>query len=443
MSKCSPAHPGPSDKAANGQPAWVDPPVAPDVSAEYWHNLRTSPSASAGTGDGGVNAAPRVDSLFGPAAWDEIWASLSQRASSEYSARWREQMVPQLFEFEHGPATYLFDKAVGPRAERTLLVLSHPQPPGREREATYQAGYPLLDQLHHRPVDRGHFVPHSGGGLFGPNMFVQDRALNRGWSRQGRLYRALERRAVSTTDAVLFARPIYDDETDIPVTVDLGVIDDTGRQAYRFRNRYDPRAQPNADPDAGPSAGEPTDDGGLGAIEDELVVALNGAMNSQIGALGEETAAEFLASELEATIVALGDAGMPRQGAAQDLDIVAIVDGELIAFEVKTRYLAKAAGRHTRAGNLTRPRMRRPDTPNRPRQGSQDYVAERLGQLVHLEGFAGIEVRVLAVDLCLMEIQQFTISDTGTRLTPLGAPASCLEAARIALTAILDHRGYL
>jgi hypothetical protein len=35
------------------------------------------------------------------------------------------------------------------------------------------------------------------GGEFGPNIFRQDRSLNRGWSQEGRRFRALEREAAA------------------------------------------------------------------------------------------------------------------------------------------------------------------------------------------------------------------------------------------------------
>lgn len=286
--------------------------------------------------------------------------------------------------FDHGPATYLFDTGSQARSERTVLVVSRPEPPTGPRDAAYQAGYPLPERKGNRPVDRGHFVAYSGGGLFGPNMFVQDRALNRGWSRQGRVYRATETRAVAAADALLCARAQYADDSDMPAFVDLGVMDDRGCAVNRFRNRYDVA---------------------VSATEDQLAVLLNGAVNGQIGALGEETAAGYLIEELDTTIVAMGDAGMPRDGANQDLDIVAIVDGSLTAFEVKTKFMAKSAGRHTRLGNLVRPQMRRSSTPSAPRQGSQKYVAGRLGNVMDvLNDYVGIEVRGIAVDFRSMEI---------------------------------------
>ncbi len=349
-----------------------------------------------------------------------IWARLSDLAGEQYSHTYPDA---ELLEFEHGPATYLFDTGSQSRSERTVLVVARPEPPTYVRDASYQRGYPLPASVAGRPVDRGHFVPYSGGGLYGPNLFVQDHALNCGWSRQGRVYRAIETRAVEASDSVLFTRPQYTDDSDVPAFLDLGVIDDRGCVVHRFRNRYDVD---------------------LGPTEDQLAVLLNGAVNSQIGALGEEAAADYLVEELDATIVAMGDAGMPRDGTTQDLDIVAILDGSLVAYEVKTRFMARSAGRRTRAGNLARPRLRHASTRFAPRQGSQDYVADRLGSIVDVaDGYEGIEVRVIAVDFRLMELQQFSVNDAGTRLSPLGPPVNCTATARAALARILEHRGYL
>ena len=381
--------------------AWTDPPAAPDIASEY----------QSVEGMGGDGAA--LD-------WPRFWSALAEQASALYHRAGADSM---LVEFEHGPASYLYDAAGGAQSERTVLVACRPVRPRTERDSGYQAGYPLPEPVGGRPVDRGHFVPHSGGGLFGPNLFVQDRALNRGWSRQGRLYRALETRAVVGARATMFVRPEYDDGSDVPAFLDLGVIDDRGVAVHRFRNRYDRPLRPG---------------------DDELEVALNGAVSAQVGALGEETAAAFLTMEHGATVVAMGDAGLPRDGARQDLDVLAVLDGALIAFEIKTRFMGRAAGRHTRAGNLPRPRMRRASMGLGPRQGSQEYVAARLKDFVDVGGdYGGVEVRVAAVDFRLMEIQQFALNDSATLLTPIGGPADCREAARLAFSAIVGHRGHL
>jgi hypothetical protein len=47
-------------------------------------------------------------------------------------------------------------------------------------------------------------VAHAARGTFGPNMFPQDRELNRGWSVEGRRYRALEREIANTPGTFFF-----------------------------------------------------------------------------------------------------------------------------------------------------------------------------------------------------------------------------------------------
>ncbi len=389
-----------TSKVGDIRTVWPDPPPAEDVTAEY------------------VDSALRTQGR--PGTRDHVWSTVLDRVAPDYST-----ICPdaELVEFEDGPAKFLFDLHGGSRAERTVVVVAQPQRPTEGRDSGYQAGYPLSEHRGARPVDRGHFVPYSGGGQFGPNIFAQDRALNRGWSRQGRLYRALETRAVAAHDAVLMARPHYVDNSDVPAMLDLGVGDEHGWEVRRFLNRYDLPVGPE---------------------QVELAVLLNGATGAQIGALGEETAATFLVDELGVTLVTTGDAGMPRDGAAQDLDIVAVMDGSLIAFEVKTQFQALTAGRHTRAGNLGQPRMRRPRPHGTVRQGSKGYVAQRLEGTIDVHsGYAGIEVRAIAVDFRLMELQQFALNDSGTRLSPLGPPADCTSAAQTALATIMGHRGFL
>lgn len=209
----------------------------------------------------------------------------------------------------------------------------------------------------------------------------------------------------------------------MPEFVELGVVDGPDVIARRLRNRFD--TIDNGSPDA-------------------LASHLAGATDAQIGALGEETSAVLLEETLGATIVAMGDAALPRQEGRQDLDLLAILEGELIAFEVKTRYLSRAAGRLTRAGNLSRPRLRRAAQPSGQRQGSQGHVAARVADYLDIDkGYEGLEVRVIAVDPRAMLAQQFSVNDAGTRVTPISPPVPCAEAAGRALSQILDHRGYL
>lgn len=176
-------------------------------------------------------------------------------------------------------------------------------------------------------------MPHSAGGLFGPNIIPQDRALNRGWSTQGKRYRAMEKRGISGPGNILFCRPIYADATDYPERIDLGFVSAARIYVETFLNREDAFIQRTL-------AGQVPEDAGLTEMLDFLTV-------SELGDIGEEAARIYLEDEVGATIVALGDSKMPRHQGRQDLDSLAIVNDELVAYEVKTTYSARLAGRRT------------------------------------------------------------------------------------------------
>lgn len=347
------------------------------------------------------------------------WASASYRGQNPSAS---------LVEFQHGSATYLFDDAGAVAAERTVVVVGRPWSPSGPRDAEYQRGYPLPDRLAGRVVDRGHFMPFSGGGLFGPNLFVQDRALNRGWSAEGRAYRSLETRAIGLPEALLSVRPVYVDDTDVPGYVEVAVIEappgGVQLDARRFRNRYD---MP------------------LLADESELDVLLQGATDGQLGALGEETVAVLLEEDFDATIVSMGDAGMPRDEGRQDLDLVVVLDGSLVAVEVKTRYNGRSAGRLTRAGRLPAPRLGRSRLPGKPAQGTQEYVGARLASVVDAEApdYEGVDVVAAVVDLKGMRAQLFDVGASGRRTSPRTDPRACRHHVQAAWERISGYRGYL
>jgi hypothetical protein len=98
------------------------------------------------------------------------------------------------------PARVGFDlaSAVGAEQEdRTVAAWTVTPATVARRDVSYQRGYPLAAEPDSLPVDRGHLIPHLSGGEFGPNIFRQGRALNRGWSPEGKRYRALEREAAA------------------------------------------------------------------------------------------------------------------------------------------------------------------------------------------------------------------------------------------------------
>lgn len=342
---------------------------------------------------------------------------LEDRVAAAYRA---EDPACNVAQFDFSGASYLFDDR--PDVDRTLLVIAPPIARVDARDTYLQRGYPLAVSGSGRPMDRGHFVPHSAGGDFGPNIFIQDRALNRGWSPDGRRYRALERAAIASgKDALMFVRPLYIDKTAVPAFLELGYWSQGHVTAELFRNRYDESALGDAD---------------------RFEAAICGATSAQVGALGEETVGVLLEDHCDAQILAMGDASMPRDGRRQDLDVLALVDGQVIAYEVKTRLVGRTSGVRTRTGNLRRPRLRR-SGPG-PRQGSELYTDMRANRFIEAGDLAGHpEVRVVVVDLIAMLAQEFHVTAAGRVSAPSRPPIECESAARKAYARIIEYRGSL
>ncbi|MFE4948651.1 hypothetical protein ACFQ9V_00935 [Leifsonia sp. NPDC056665] len=355
---------------------------------------------------------PELPLPLGPDPQTQLLADATDR----YLAEWPDA---QLTMFEDNSVAFLFDATPG--IDRTVLAVGNPQGPIVPRDINYQRGYPLANHGPRR-LDRGHFLPYSGGGGFGPNLFPQDTALNRGWSKDGRAYRAFERRAViAGPDGLMFSYPTYIDDTTTPAFIQLGLLARTGNETQIFRNRYDDAAL-------------------LG--QDRLTVELHGATDHQIGGLGEETVGVFLEREMGAQIITMGEAGMERTEGRQDLDIVAELDGVLIAYEVKTMYTSRRAGKLSRAGNLSRPRLRY--TQAGVRQASQAYATDRLSNTIDTCGdYQGIDVQIAVVDFELMALQFFDVDDFGRRITRAGPITPCRKSAEEALRNILSNRGHL
>ncbi len=88
------------------------------------------------------------------------------------------------------------------------------------------------------PGRPGHLIPHLSGGEFGPNIFRQDRSLNRGWSDEGRQFRGLEREAAATPDAFYFGHLLYQEDTAYPMAIETGILRDGTLHVDRFQNRF-------------------------------------------------------------------------------------------------------------------------------------------------------------------------------------------------------------
>lgn len=145
-----------------------------------------------------------------------------------------------LQQFGQSGASYLFDLASSaelPQEDRTVAAWALTPPDIGQRDAAYQRGFPMTPSSGGEQVDRGHLIPHLSGGEFGPNIFRQDRALNRGWSEQGKKYRAREREAAAIPGTFFFGHLIYSDDTAYPRAIEVGILRGAELAVERFDNR--------------------------------------------------------------------------------------------------------------------------------------------------------------------------------------------------------------
>ena len=146
-----------------------------------------------------------------------------------------------------------------------------------------------------------------------------------------RAYRALERAAIAAgSQALLIVHPIYMDDA-APALIELGFWDNGQVESAIFRNRFDTHELAGAD---------------------RFDAALACATNAEAAALGEETVRALIETEWDGVLLDSDDAAGERDGHRHGLDLLMLVDGEVVAFEVKTRHVSRDAGRLTRAGTF-------------------------------------------------------------------------------------------
>lgn len=109
--------------------------------------------------------------------------------------------------------------------DRVVAVWGRSRLPTQKRDRARMAGLlPSPQRWSGSGLDRGHFVAHGAGGGLDLNLFPQLGTLNRGWSRQGRLWRRMERYAASYPGTPLFVRPIYRDDSWRPSVLEFGLL---------------------------------------------------------------------------------------------------------------------------------------------------------------------------------------------------------------------------
>lgn len=78
-----------------------------------------------------------------------------------------------------------------------------------------------------RGRDKGHVFGRALGGRVDGleiNLFSQARALNRGWSEEGKLFRRMEQHCAAHPGAFCYFRPRYNDHLACPASVEFGVL---------------------------------------------------------------------------------------------------------------------------------------------------------------------------------------------------------------------------
>lgn len=129
--------------------------------------------------------------------------------------------------------------------ERVPLAYAVSTPQLTARDASRMRGFPDVNLSVRRtlgerafPADRGHFLGHASGGILDINLFPQRRELNRGWSAEGKRFRAMERHVAEHSGTFFYHLPLYDDETWIPASLEYGILrDDRDWWVERFRNK--------------------------------------------------------------------------------------------------------------------------------------------------------------------------------------------------------------
>jgi hypothetical protein len=174
-----------------------------------------------------------------PHLWRDEYQQLSQREVS-------------LVRIRHNSFEYLYDnysylEAIGaiPYSlieDRVVAVLGLSAPQSNDRDDYRLRGWVgPTEKTYGRECDKGHFIAHSLGGAVDRlelNVFIQRRDLNRGWSVQGKLYRAMEKYCVLKPGTFCFSRPLYEDQTSRPAFLEFGVLKETGELwVARFDNR--------------------------------------------------------------------------------------------------------------------------------------------------------------------------------------------------------------
>lgn len=187
-----------------------------------------------------------IATLTGDGSFSMVSASdaLCYEATAAYEGTFGPREVVRI-DLSGTTTGYLFD-STDPQSDVygpwPRVVASWSMSAGRrqQRDLRYVRGFPLPPRDHE--LDRGHLIAWSTGGAddLGINLIPQDRALNRGRSRAGKLWRRMESAAAAAPGTYVWVRAIYDDLTDVPCVIERLQISTAAEATFgRFVNRPD------------------------------------------------------------------------------------------------------------------------------------------------------------------------------------------------------------
>ena len=167
-----------------------------------------------------------------------IWENQVADWCQHYSAKFENA---ELSEINLDFAVFLFDHST----ERVTLAYALSVKQLMKRDASRMRGFPnvgvsIRANLKEEAflADKGHFLGHASGGVLDINLFPHRRELNRGWSAEGKRFRRMERYVADHPDTFFYHRPLYDDESWIPDSLEYGVLkEDAQWWVDIFRNK--------------------------------------------------------------------------------------------------------------------------------------------------------------------------------------------------------------
>ncbi len=152
----------------------------------------------------------------------------------------------EIFKFIVNGYTYLFSLNENPDSnkikmeDRVIGVYGRISHTNAKRDTSRMKGFigQFTKLNKYKDFDKGHFISHKINGELDQNLYPQLKELNRGWSKQGKLFRSMERYCEQNPDDFLFTRPIYTDLSWIPRFIDYGIFTkEFGLLLNRFDNK--------------------------------------------------------------------------------------------------------------------------------------------------------------------------------------------------------------